>query len=186
MAQQTAVDLQTYTIDPAHSRMGFTVRHMGFSKVRGSFEQFDGTIRLAGEDLSTLEARATIKSETITTNDTNRDTHLRSEDFFQVEKHPTITFNSTEVRDVSGKSFVLVGEFTMRGVTRTIELQGEYLGSGTDPWGGTRVAFEASTKINRKDYGLNWNAVLETGGFLVSEEVEITLEMQASLHTGDN
>jgi polyisoprenoid-binding protein YceI len=186
MTQQTAVDLQTYSIDPAHSRMGFTVRHMGFSKVRGSFEQFEGTVRIAAEDISTLEASATIKSETITTNDQNRDTHLRSEDFFQVEKHPTITFKSREVRNVSGNRFVLVGDFTLRGVTRQIELKAEYLGSGTDPWGGKRVAFEGTTTINRKEFGLNWNALLETGGFLVSEEVEISLEVQASLQTGDN
>lgn len=179
MTTQTQQDIATYTIDPSHSRLGFTVRHMGFSKVRGSFEQFEGVVRLAPDDLSTLETDVTVQSSSITTNDEKRDAHLRSADFFETEKYPTITFKSTDVRNVSGDSFTLVGDFTMHGVTKTIELKGNFLGAGTDPWGGTRVAFEASTKVNRKEYGLNWNAVLETGGFLVSDEVEITLEVQA-------
>ena len=176
-ADSTAV--QTYTVDPSHSRLGFTVRHMGFSKVRGAFEQFEGAVRMAPGDLSTLEADATVQTQSITTNEAKRDEHLRSADFFEVETYPTITFKSTEVRDVSGGRFTLVGEFTMHGTTKTIELDGEYLGEGADPWGGTRVALEASTKLNRKEFGLNWNAVLEAGGVLVSDEVEITLEIQA-------
>lgn len=171
--------LKTYTVDPSHSRLGFTVRHLGFSKVRGAFEQFEGTVHMQPGDLSTLEASAAVQTQSITTNDAKRDEHLRSEDFFEVETYPTITFESTDVRDVSGDTFTLVGEFTMHGVTKTIELDGELLGEGTDPWGGTRVAFEASTKLNRKEYGLNWNAVLESGGVLVSDSVEITLEIQA-------
>lgn len=179
MATPTEKAIQTYSIDPAHSRLGFTVRHMGFSKVRGSFEQFEGTIRMTPDDLATLEAEATIQTQSITTNAQDRDEHLRSADFFEVDTYPTITFESTEVRDVSGNSFTLVGELTMHGVTKTVELEGEFLGAGTDPWGGTRVAFEAGTRINRKDFGLNWNQVLETGGVLVSEKVDITLEVQA-------
>lgn len=179
MATTTQQNVQTFSIDPAHSRLGFTVRHMGFSKVRGSFEQFEGVVRMAPGDLSTLETTATIQAQSITTNVEDRDSHLRSADFFEVETYPTITFKSTEIRNVSSDSFTLVGELTMHGVTKTIELEGEYLGEGTDPWGGTRVAFEAGTKINRKDYGLNWNTVLEAGGVLVSEDVQITLEVQA-------
>ncbi|HET6567165.1 MAG TPA: YceI family protein [Rhodothermales bacterium] len=178
-AIQNAV--QTYTIDTAHSRLGFIVRHMGFSKVRGSFEQFEGVVRMAPNDLSTLEAEATIQANSVTTNDATRDNHLRTADFFLVEENPAITFKSTGVRNVSGNSFTLVGDFTLRGVTKTVELDAEYLGSGKDPWGTEKVAFEARTKINRKEYGLNWNAVLETGGFLVSDDVEITLEIQAAL-----
>jgi polyisoprenoid-binding protein YceI len=175
------VAVQTYAIDPTHSRLGFVVRHLGFSKVRGSFEQFEGVVRLAPGDLSTLEAEATVQATSITTNEPKRDAHLRSADFFEVETFPTITFTSTEVRDVSGTEFTLVGEFSMHGVTKTIELAGEYLGEGGDPWGGTRVAFEARTKVNRKEYGLNWNVALEAGGFLVSEDVELVLEVQAVL-----
>ena len=172
--------VQTFTIDPSHSRLAFAVRHLGFSRVRGSFEQFEGTLRMAGGDLSTLEADASIDASSITTGDATRDNHLRTADFFLVEEHPEITFKSTGVKNVSGKRFTLVGEFTLRGVTKTIELEGEYLGSGKDPWGNTKIAFEASTAVNRKEYGLSWNAALESGGFLVGDNVELTLEIQAA------
>lgn len=169
----------TYTIDPAHSRLGFTVRHMGFSKVRGSFEQFEGMVRMKPGDLRSLEAEGRVETKSVTTSDQKRDEHLRSADFFEVEKYPTISFRSTEVRDVSGDSFTLLGEFALHGVTRTIELKGTFLGEGIDPWGGTRIALEGTTNLNRTEYGLNWNAALETGGFLVSDNVQITLEVQA-------
>ena len=178
MTTQTET-LQTFAIDPSHSSAGFTVRHMGFSKVRGRFEQLEGSIAMDGEDLATVEAEATIQTQSITTNDQKRDDHLRSADFFEVEAYPTLTFKSTGVEGIQGNRFTLVGELTMHGVTRTVELDAEYLGEAVDPWGGTRVAFEAATTVNRKDYGLNWNAVLETGGLLVSDAVEITLELQA-------
>lgn len=181
MTTQTQTAVQTYVIDPSHSRLGFSVRHLGFSKVRGSFEQFEGTVRMEEGDLATLEAEAVVQTQTVTTGDAKRDEHLRSGDFFLVEEHPTITFKSTGVKDISGSAFTLVGDFTMRGVTRQIELAAEYLGSGKDPWGNEKAAFEARTKLNRKDYGLNWNAALEAGGFLVSDEVEITIEIQAAL-----
>ena len=179
MTTITQNDLLTYTIDPAHSRLGFVVRHMGFSKVRGSFKEFEGTVHMVPDDLSTLEAEVTVQAASISTNDANRDKHLRSEDFFEVETYPTLTFESTGVRDLDGETFTLVGTLTMHGVSKPVALQAEYLGTGQDPWGGTRTAFEARTKINRKDFGLNWNTLLETGGFLVSEEVEIVLEIQA-------
>ena len=177
----TQTDLQTYAIDASHSRLGFAVRHLGFSKVRGSFEQFEGTLRMAPGDLASLQAEATVQTATVTTNNGPRDEHLRGSDFFLVEEHPTITFVSTGVRDVDGDAFTLAGDFTMRGVTKPIELKAEFLGSGKDPWGNEKAAFEARTTINRKDYGLNWNAALEAGGFLVSDEVEIVLEIQAAL-----
>ena len=175
---QTAV--RTYAVDPSHSRLGFVVRHLGFSKVRGAFEQFEGTVHLDPADLSTLRAEATAQTESINTNDAKRDVHLRSGDFFEVETYPTVTFKSTGVKNVSGDAFTLAGELTMHGVTKSIELKGEFLGEGKDPWGGTRIAFEASTTINRKDYGLNWNVALEAGGLLVSEDVQIVLEIQAT------
>lgn len=178
-------DLQTYVIDPTHSRLGFTVRHLGFSKVRGSFEQFEGLVRMTPGDLSSLEAEATAQTASVTTNESKRDDHLRTADFFLADEHPAITFKSTGVRNASGNTFTLVGDFTLRGVTKTIELKGEYLGSAVDPWGNEKVAFEATTKINRKDYGLNWNAALEAGGFLVSDDVEITIEVQAALQAGE-
>jgi polyisoprenoid-binding protein YceI len=179
------LDLQTYSVDPAHSRAGFTVRHMGFSKVRGRFEQFEGTVRMAPGDLSTLEAEAILQTSSVTTGDAKRDDHLRSADFFEAEAYPTLTFKSTSVRGTNGQRFTLVGDLTMHGVSKTVELNGEYLGEGTDPWGGTRVAFEAETTINRKEWGLNWNTVLEAGSLLVSEDVTIQLEIQAVLQQDD-
>lgn len=174
-----AQDVKTFKIDPSHSRLGFAVRHMGFSKVRGSFEEFHGVVSMAEGDLESLQAEGAVQTASVNTGDAKRDEHLRSPDFFDANEHPEITFSSMQARDVSGDSFTLEGEFSMHGVTKTIELDAVFLGSGTDPWGGTRVAFEARTKINRKDYGLNWNAVLETGGLLVSNDVEIVLEIQA-------
>ncbi len=174
-------NVKTYIIDPSHSRLGFTVRHLGFSKVRGAFEQFEGTVNLDPERLSTLETNATIQAKSITTNDANRDEHLRSADFFEVDKYETITFKSTAVKDVSAPGFTLVGDFTLHGVTKELELEGEFLGAGRDPFGNDKIALEARTKINRKDFGLNWNAALETGGFLVSDDVQIELEIQAAL-----
>lgn len=181
MTTSTQAALQTFAIDPQHSRLGFTARHMGFSKVRGNFEEFEGAVRMAPDQLDTLEAEATIQAASITTGTEDRDEHLRSEDFFAVDSYPTITFESTEVRQVSEDSFTLVGDLTIRDVTKRVELDGEYLGQGTDPWGGTRLAFEAETTINRKDWGLNWNQVLEAGGVLVSEKISISLEVQAVL-----
>jgi polyisoprenoid-binding protein YceI len=171
--------VRTFAVDPAHSRVGFAVRHMGFSKVRGRFDQFEAVVRLDPGDLTSLETEATLQTASITTGDPKRDEHLRSADFFEAEAHPTLTFESTGVRDVDGQRFTLLGDLTMRGVTRPIELDAEYLGQGRDPWGGTRVAFAARTKVNRKEWGLNWNTVLEAGGLLVSEDVELELEIQA-------
>lgn len=176
-----AVALQTYTIDPSHSEVGFTARHLGFTKVRGRFEKFEGAIRMEPGALDTLQAEVTVQTASVTTNDQKRDEHLRTGDFFLVEEYPVMTFKSTGVRSVSGNRFTLVGDLTIRGVTKEVEIDAEYLGEGKDPWGGTRVGFEGSTKVNRKDFGLNWNAVLETGGFLVSDMIEINLEVQAVL-----
>ena len=177
--EEIAVAADTFAVDPSHSRLGFVVRHLGFSKVRGSFEDFEGNLEFTPGDLHSLRADATIKANSITTNEPKRDEHLRSADFFDVETHPTITFETTDVRVITDHQFILVGQFTMHGVTETIELNGEYLGESKDPWGGTRIGFEAWTTINRKDFGLNWNVALEAGGFLVGEEVEIVLEVQA-------
>ncbi|QXD16266.1 YceI family protein [Rhodocaloribacter litoris] len=169
----------TYAIDPSHSRLGFTVRHMGFAKVRGAFEKFEGTISMEDDDLATLAAEVTIEAASINTHDNQRDEHLRSADFFDVEKYPQITFRSTGMKDVSGTSFTLVGALTIHGVTRTVEIEGALTGKGRDPWGNNRVGFEGRTTINRKDFGLTWNAVLETGGVLVSEDVQLELEVEA-------
>lgn len=174
-----AQEVKTFRIDPSHSRLGFSVRHMGFSRVRGGFGDFRGLVRMADGDIESLQAEGVAKTSTISTGDVRRDEHLRSADFFDVEEYPEISFRSSSARVRSGDSFTLEGDLTMHGVTRTIELDAAFLGAGIDPWGGTRVAFEARTTLQRKEFGLNWNAVLETGGLLVSDEVEVVLEIQA-------
>lgn len=179
ITQDASVETQTFSIDPAHSQVGFAVRHLGFSKVRGAFEKFEGNIRFDPDDIGSLEVEVAILADSVTTNDEKRDEHLRSEDFFDVEEYPDITFKSTGVKAVTERQFVLVGEFTLHGVTREIELTGEFLGESKDPWGGTRVGFEAGTTINRNDFDLNWNVALEAGGWLVGEDVELMLEIQA-------
>lgn len=177
---QTATGITTYTVDPAHSQVGFVVRHMGFSKVRGRFSSFEGTIEMEPGNLESLRAEATIDAASIDTRSDQRDEHLRSGDFFDVETNPSLTFKSSEVRAAGDDTFKIVGELTIRGTTRPVELDAQFLGEGVDPWGGNRIALEARTKINRKDFGLTWNQMLEAGGVLVSEEVEIVLEVQAA------
>ena len=186
VAPSLTATAQTYAIDASHSQVGFSVRHLGFSKVRGRFETFEGTVQLVPDRLDTLAVTATIDAASINTGNGQRDAHLRSADFFETETHPSITFTSTGVRDVSGSTFTLVGTFSMHGVTQEVELQGEYLGATTDAWGNARVAFEATAALNRKEYGLTWNQLLETGGVAVSEKVEITLEVQAVFTPGQN
>jgi polyisoprenoid-binding protein YceI len=175
----TQTDTTVFAVDPSHSRVGFSVRHMGFTRVHGSFGSFDGEIRMSDGDPATIEAEATIQTASITTNDEKRDEHLRSADFFDAVTHPTVRFRSAPATWVSDQQFTLIGDLTMHGVTASIQLDGNYLGESVDPWGNARVGFEAKGKINRKDFGLNWNSVLEAGGLLVSEQVEIVLDIQA-------
>lgn len=175
----------TYTIDPAHSEVGFVVRHMGFSKVRGRFERFEGTIQGDPEDLESLETHVEIDAKAITTDEQKRDEHLRSNDFLDIANNPNIVFESRRVANVDGQKFTLVGDLSIRGVTKQVELKATFLGEGKDPWGGTRVGFEATTTVNRKDFGVNWNAALEAGGFLVGDNVEIHLDVQA-VRSGDD
>jgi len=169
----------TYEVDVAHSSVQFKVRHLGFSKVTGRFKAFEATLHVDPSRLSTLEAGAVIQTASVTTGTDQRDEHLRSADFFDVETYPELTFKSRGVEKVDGDTLTLVGDLTIRGVMKPVGLNVAYEGQATDPWGGERVAFTATTKINRTDFGLTWNQVLEAGGLLVSEEVEIILEVQA-------
>lgn len=178
--------VRTYRIDRAHSQIGFVARHMGFSKVRGRFNDFEGWIQVDPSQISTLEADITINAQSIVTHDETRDKHLRTNDFLAVEEYPQITFKSTSIEDVNAQSFTLIGDLTIRGATQQVEIAGTYLGEGADPWGGTRVGFEGRTRINRKDYGVNWNAALEAGGFLVGDQVEIVLDIQAMETSGED
>jgi polyisoprenoid-binding protein YceI len=177
MIPATQSETQTYGIDKAHSEVAFQVRHL-LTKVRGRFADFEATLTYDEEHPERSTVSAVIQAASIITNETDRDTHLRSADFFDVEKHPTLRFASTRVRR-QGDGFAVEGDLTIREVTRPVTLAVSYLGKAKDPWGNERVAFEAETTINRKDYGLNWNAVLETGGFLVGDEVKILLSVQA-------
>ncbi|MGH9102255.1 MAG: YceI family protein [Acidimicrobiales bacterium] len=166
-----------WTIDPVHSSVELSVRHMMVSKVKGRFTRFSGTI-VVGEDPFDSSVTASIEAASVDTHDPNRDNHLRSPDFFDVERFPTLDFRSTEVRPGSG-GHVLAGDLTIHGVTRPVELRLEHNGTGPDPYGGIRTGFSAETEINRKDFGLTWNAAIETGGAVVGDKIRVTLEIEA-------
>jgi polyisoprenoid-binding protein YceI len=169
----------TWTIDPTHSEVGFTVRHLMVSKVRGSFKTFEGTITVADNPVdSQVEAR--IDATSIDTRDENRDNHLRSSDFFDVEQHPQITFVSTAVRP-AGRDYAVTGDLTIHGVTRSVELALEFNGVSGDPWGGVRSGFSASTEISRADFGIEFNMALDGGGVVVGDKIKIAIEIEAVL-----
>jgi polyisoprenoid-binding protein YceI len=170
----------TYTIDPSHSRLGFVARHAMVTKVRGNFNEFEGSFKADGDDPSNSSAQVVIQAASIDTRNEDRDGHLRSNDFFAMDEHPTIRFESTEIERVSETDFKVTGDLTIRGTTKPVTLELEFAGSAVDPWGNTRVGFEGSTQINRKDWGLNWNAALDAGGVLVSEKVTIEVEISAT------
>ncbi len=169
----------TYAIDRTHSEVLFRVRHL-LSRVSGQFRDFSGTIVFdpAHPESSRVDFR--IKTDSIDTAVADRDAHLRSDDFFAVEKYPEITFASTGVKSSGPDSFVVSGTLTIRGVAQTIDLPVTYLGTAKDPWGNEKAAFEASIRLNRKDFGLTWNAALETGGLLVGDDVDVQLQVQAA------
>lgn len=175
----TTVSLPTgiWAVDLAHSEATFVVRHLMVSKVRGRFTKFTGTITVAENPLeSTVEA--VIESASIDTADAGRDEHLRNGDFFDVATYPTWSFRSTGVR-AAGGDYVLTGDLTIKDVTRSVELALEFNGTEKDPWGGTRAGFSAETEISRKDFGLEYNAVLESGGVVIGDKVKIGLEIEA-------
>jgi polyisoprenoid-binding protein YceI len=173
-----ATKTTTYNVDKAHSEVTFQVRHL-LTKVRGRFSDFDGTIEYDEEHTENSQVNVAIRAASIDTSERDRDNHLRSADFFDVEKHPTLTFTSRAITRKGTVGFALTGDLTIHGVTRQATFDVNFLGKAKDPWGNERIAFEAAAVINRKDYGLNWNAALETGGFLVGDEVKISLSVQA-------
>jgi polyisoprenoid-binding protein YceI len=168
-----------YAIDPTHSRIGFVARHAMVTKVRGSFNEFEGTAHLDGADPSRSTARVVVKAASIDTRNPQRDEHLRTNDFFAMDEFPEITFVSTSARQVDGETFELIGDLTIKGVTNPVTVPFTYEGSALDPFGNTRVGFEGSVVVNRKDYGIVWNAALETGGVLVSEKITLEFEISA-------
>ena len=169
----------TWTIDPVHSEVGFSVRHMMVSKVRGKFTKFSGQLVTAQELLSS-SVTAEIELSSIETGAEQRDAHLRSPDFFDTENHPLMTYRSTGIR-ADGGDYIVDGELTLKGVTKNVPLKLELNGFGPDAYGGTRAGFTATTEINRQDFGVNWNAAMETGGVVVSDKVAIHLEIEAVL-----
>jgi len=168
----------TYSIDKAHSEATFQVRHL-LTKVRGRFSDFEGTIEFDHQQPERSSANVIIQAASIDTNERDREAHLRSADFFDVEKFPTLTFTSGAITRRGDQRFDVAGDLTIHGVTRPVTFEVTFLGKAKDPWGNERIAFEAEAAINRKDFGLNWNAALETGGFLVGDEVKISLSVQA-------
>ena len=170
----------TYALDPDHTAVSFKIRHL-FSHVMGTFDQFEGTFDYEPGQPATWKASAVIQAASINTRVKERDHHLRSKDFFEVEKYPTLTFQSTKVTDVTAIGAKLQGTLTIHGVEKPVVLDLTIHGVGKDPWGNTRAAFTATTKINRKEFGLTWNKALETGQLLVGEEVEITIDVEGLL-----
>jgi polyisoprenoid-binding protein YceI len=169
----------TWAIDPVHTDVGFVARHMVVSKVRGRFTKFEGQI-VTGENPADSSVNATIELTSIETGNQQRDDHIRSADFFEVEKYPTMTYRSTGVRQ-DGDDLILDGELTLKGVTKNVPLRLELNGFGPDPYGGTRAGFTATAEINRRDFGVNFHAALETGGAVVSDKIAIHLEVEAIL-----
>ncbi|MEK2689244.1 YceI family protein [Bdellovibrio sp. GT3] len=168
-----------WQIDPAHSSANFSIKHMMIAKVHGGFEKLSGTLALDSSDITKSVIEASIESASINTREAQRDAHLKSADFFDVEKYPTITFKSTKVERSGDEELKVTGELSIHGVTKEVVLEVEGPSAEhTDPWGNTKIAISGKTKIKRKDFGLNWNAALEAGGVLVGDDVTISLDIQ--------
>ena len=167
-----------YTIDPSHTRLGFVARHAMVTKVRGAFTEFSGTAHVDTADPSKSSVSITIVANSITTGQQQRDDHLRSGDFFDSESHPEITFVSTSV-DRDGDEWTITGDLTIKGVSRPVSVLFEHTGSAKDPYGNVRIGFEGAAAINRKDWGLTWNAALETGGVMVSDRIKLEFDVSA-------
>jgi polyisoprenoid-binding protein YceI len=169
----------TYTLDPTHTRIGFVARHAMVTKVRGSFNEFEGTAVVDGEDPANSSVRVTIEAKSVDTRNAQRDEHLRTNDFLALEQYPQITFVSTGIRQVGDATFEVTGDLAIKDVTNRITIPFEFEGASQDPFGNQRIGFDGSVIINRKDYGLTWNAALETGGVLVSDKVVLEFEVSA-------
>lgn len=175
----------TYEIDPTHSRIGFVARHAMVTKVRGTFNDFTGSGHLDAEQPERSSVQLTIDAMSIDTRNEDRDAHLRSNDFFDMDQFPQISFVSTGVEVIGAETFRLTGDLTIKGVTESVSVDFEYTGTAVDPFENTRVGFEGSTVVNRKDFGLTWNAPLEAGGVLVGEKITLEFEVSA-IRTGDD
>lgn len=179
MSTTTASLTGTYAIDPTHSRIGFVARHAMVTKVRGSFNDFEGSGHFDAENPANSRLALTIQAASIDTRNTDRDGHLRSNDFFDMETYPEIGFVSTTVDQVDAENYRVTGDLTIKGVTKPVTVDFEYTGAAVDPYGNQRIGLEGATTVNRKDWGVSWNTALETGGVLVSEKVTLEFEVSA-------
>ncbi len=169
-----------WVLDASHSSVDFTIRHMMIAKVKGTFHTFNAEIEADADDLTTASINFEVDLASIDTRNEDRDNHLRSGDFFEIEKHPKMTFKATNIKKTGSDTYDLTGDLTIRGVTRQETFNVTYEGAGKDPWGNEKAGFSAEGKINRSDYGLTYNAVLETGGVLIGDEVKVSLEIEAA------
>ncbi len=174
----TAVPTGTWTIDPAHSKVGFAVKHMGIATVRGEFTDFQGTLE-SGEDLSSAKVYGTVKTQSVDTNEPQRDEHLRSPDFFNAAQYPELTFESTSIEALDDEEFQITGQLTIHGVTNEIVLHAEAQGTDIDPWGNERVGLEVTGQLSRGDYDMKFNQALGSGNMLVADKVKLALDISA-------
>lgn len=172
------MEKSTWTIDPTHSEIGFKVKHMMFTNVSGKFNQFEATIENQDEDFETSKINFSTDVNSVDTSNTDRDNHLKNADFFDADNFPKLTFTSTEIQKVTGGEYKISGDLTIKDVTKNVTFETEYSGFMKDPWGNTKIGLSLNGKINRKDFGLTWNAALETGGVLVGEDIKLIAEVQ--------
>ncbi|HLS22278.1 MAG TPA: YceI family protein [Pseudogracilibacillus sp.] len=172
--------MSKWNVDVTHTNVGFEIKHMMVSKVRGNFSDMEGTIEGDPRELENTKINFRVGIDSISTNNEDRDNHLRSADFFEAEKYPNMTFESTNIKKVGDNQYELTGNLTIKDVTKETTFDVEYLGEGTNPWGVEVVGFEASTTISRKEFGLTWNQALETGGVLVGDDVKIQIDLQVN------
>lgn len=177
-AQPALIPTGTWTADPAHSRFGFAVKHMGIATVRGEFTVFDGSLEIP-DDLATASANGWVDVSSVTTGDAERDAHLRSPDFFDVDAHPRLTFRSSEIERADAESFRVLGDLTIRGVTQGVVLHADIQGVDVDPWGNERVGLEITGQISRADFGMRFNQMLGSGNALVADRVQLSLDISA-------
>ncbi|MHB0981719.1 MAG: YceI family protein [Thermoleophilia bacterium] len=170
----------TWNVDKAHSELTFRVRHMVIAKVSGTFGEWDADLRFDPDRIEDSQVVVRVNTASVDTREADRDAHLRSPDFFHVEEHPELVFRSTRIETLGKDKMRVWGELTIKGVTKEIALETSYSGRLKDPWGNDRIGFEATTEIDRKDFGLVWNAALETGGLLVGDKVQISLDLEAT------
>ncbi|TLS52563.1 YceI family protein [Paenibacillus antri] len=171
--------LTKWAVDPTHSSVDFSIKHMMISKVKGTFTSFDALIEADPQDLTTANISFTVDLASVNTNNADRDNHLRSADFFDVENQPQLTFVAKSIRKTGDGEYNVTGDLTLHGVTRLETFAVTFEGEGKDPWGNEKVGFSANGSLKRSDYGLTWNAALETGGFLVGDDVKVSIELQA-------